>query len=148
MKIEVRVASEKDIKFRAIGKHAQEFRDILFNNSLGAFDIKLSINDMKSPEQKDNEKPNPEQGKKADPKKQEKKPESKPKQEKQQKQEKKEPEVNPAEVVKAVEEEKHEIQSTDKSPEEKAAEAERAANFAEAMKQQETQVIEASSAIH
>lgn len=136
LKIEVRVASEKDIKFRAIGKHAQEFRDILFNNSLGAFDIKISTNDVKTPEQ----------GKKADPKKQEKKPEYKPKQEKQ---EKKETEVNPAEVVKSVEEQKPEIQTTKKTQEEKAAEAERAANFAEAMKnQQETQVIEASSAIH
>lgn len=147
LKVSVRVASEKDIKFRATGKHAQEFRDILFNNSLGAFDIKLSTNDAKSPEQKDNEKPNPEHGKKQDKKDQESK---QPKQEKQQKQEKKEPEVNPAEVVKSVEEQKPEIQTTFKTPEEKAAEAERAANFAEAMRisSKTAKVIEASSAIH
>lgn len=163
LRIIVRAASDTDIKYRAVGEHAQEFRDILFNNSLGAFDMKVS-NDAKTPEQKDNEKPNPEHGKKQD-----KKP-------KQPKQEKKEPEVNPAEVVKEVEQDQKpqeqanemtpeqraawgkkkkelkqqsEIQTTEKSPEEKAAEEERAANFAEAMKnQKQEQIVEASSGIH
>lgn len=137
LRIAVRVASEKSISLRAMGKHAQEFRDIIFDNSLGAFDMKVS---SEEPEQSAG---NPKQGKKHD-KKDSKQKQQKPKQEL---------EVDPAEVVTVVEQEQKPIvQTTDKSPEEKAAEAKRAANFAEAVKnqqQQETsQIIEASNGIH